>query len=200
MNTNNSSNLPQIRAVLFDCFGLFFPDSVDEYIKNHQLAPNVIENLTAIDDRSSWGLLSEDEYLQELSTLLGIPIEACSKELLSKEHVNETILRLSQQIRKNYKLGLLSNVGLGTMPRYFSDADLASYFDAAILSCDYKIAKPDARIFEIACNKLGVAPSATVFIDDSPEYCAGADRAGLHTIHYTSYNNLVSQLQPIIQI
>ena len=45
--------------------------------------------------------------------------------------------------------------------------------------------KPDARIYQIALEKLGVAASKSVFLDDFPENVEGARAVGMQAIHFT---------------
>ena len=53
--------------------------------------------------------------------------------------------------------------------------------DALVLSCEVGAAKPSARIFERALDALGVDADAALFVDDNPEFCAGAAALGIRT-------------------
>ena len=55
-------------------------------------------------------------------------------------------------------------------------------FDDVIDSSAVRMRKPDARIFELACERLGVAAGDAVFIDDHEGNAAGARRAGLQAV------------------
>ena len=78
---------------------------------------------------------------------------------------------------------LLSNIS-----EYFSkNADkvpIISLFDGCIFSADYKITKPDRRIFELMCEKFNINPAETLFIDDSELNTSGARAAGLSTYRF----------------
>jgi HAD superfamily hydrolase (TIGR01509 family) len=54
--------------------------------------------------------------------------------------------------------------------------------DAAILSCEAGIAKPDPEIYLLATQALGISPADAVMLDDQPRFCAGASAAGLRAI------------------
>lgn len=57
---------------------------------------------------------------------------------------------------------------------------IASHFDASILSCRVGLRKPDRRIYELACESLGVTPSACLYVGDGGSHeLSGARRAGL---------------------
>ena len=46
------------------------------------------------------------------------------------------------------------------------------------------VAKPDPAIFVLACERFGLDPQRTVFVDDSPPNVAAAATAGLTAIHF----------------
>lgn len=55
-------------------------------------------------------------------------------------------------------------------------------FDDVVDSCEVGLRKPDPAIFRLTCERLGVAPPAAVFLDDSPGHVAAARALGLHGI------------------
>ena len=56
---------------------------------------------------------------------------------------------------------------------------ISQWVNEVVLSCDVGIAKPDAGIFEVACERLGVRPDGAMFVDDQLKYCAGAAELGI---------------------
>jgi len=56
---------------------------------------------------------------------------------------------------------------------------LDELFDDVVDSSDVGLRKPDSRIYRLACERLQVDPSRTVFIDDHAGNVAGAVAAGL---------------------
>lgn len=59
---------------------------------------------------------------------------------------------------------------------------LDELFDDVVDSSAVGLRKPDARIFHLACERLGVAPDEAAFIDDHEGNVAGAVAAGLAAI------------------
>jgi len=57
--------------------------------------------------------------------------------------------------------------------------------DAAILSCEAGLAKPDPEIYLLALQALGAGPADAVMLDDQPRFCAGATAAGIKAIQVT---------------
>jgi len=57
-------------------------------------------------------------------------------------------------------------------------------FDELVLSGDVGLVKPDAAIFELLIRRCNLDVCRTVFIDDSADNVATADRLGFATIHF----------------
>lgn len=70
-------------------------------------------------------------------------------------------------------------IGLATHPR------LANAFEVTVVSGHEGLLKPDARIFQLLCERAGVAPADCLFIDDTKRNADGARAAGLDGVHFT---------------
>ena len=56
-------------------------------------------------------------------------------------------------------------------------------FEQAHYSHDLGLKKPHPKTFQAVCEKHGLAPGRTLFLDDSIQHVEGADKAGLHAHH-----------------
>lgn len=54
-----------------------------------------------------------------------------------------------------------------------------------VVSSDEGVIKPEPRIFEIACQRAGMAPGELLFVDDHAPNIAAARALGFHTHHFT---------------
>jgi 2-haloacid dehalogenase len=70
-----------------------------------------------------------------------------------------------------------------------------AHFRDVVVSGDEKIAKPDARIFDLAVRRFGHAPSAMLFVDDNAANVAGAAALGWQVHHFTDAPGLERDLQ-----
>ncbi len=88
---------------------------------------------------------------------------------------------------KGYKMGILSNAGDDADVQTLVDkANLRSYFDFALSSAACGIRKPNPRIFQIALERLGVAPDEAAMIGDTlGADILGARNAGIFSIWIT---------------
>ena len=84
------------------------------------------------------------------------------------------VIPVIDMLRADYVIGLLSN-GNG----YPQGCGLSDRFDFVILSDNVRVMKPNALIFDEACNQVGCNPRELMHIGDSLEMdVAGANGAG----------------------
>ena len=82
-----------------------------------------------------------------------------------------------------YPMGIISNGERTQQHRKLVRAGIDHYFRHLILSAECGVAKPARRIFELACDTMGTAPSRAVYVGDRRDIDAeAARRAGLHGI------------------
>lgn len=72
---------------------------------------------------------------------------------------------------------------------------LFDHFRDIVVSGDEKIAKPDARIFELAARRFGHRPEAMLFIDDNAANIAAAKALGWQVHHFSQAPALKQDLQ-----
>jgi epoxide hydrolase-like predicted phosphatase len=107
------------------------------------------------------------------------------KDFWSGDKLDADLVALIQSLRPRYKTAILSNAwpdGRALFTELFS---ASGTFDEFIISSEEGVAKPDARLYQLAAERLGVPPAAIVFVDDFLHNVEGARAAGLQAIHYT---------------
>lgn len=89
---------------------------------------------------------------------------------------------LAQLKKAGYKLGLLSNCSI-EIPTLWPEIPLAPFFETAVFSSREHLSKPDPRIFQVTCERLGVAPNSCLYIADGEnQELAAATKLGMHAI------------------
>jgi putative hydrolase of the HAD superfamily len=58
--------------------------------------------------------------------------------------------------------------------------------------------KPDARVYALTAQRLGLPPSALVHVDDVPANVDGARAAGLQAVLHTDTARTVAELDRLI--
>lgn len=120
-------------------------------------------------------------------------------DLASISSRNQRLIDFAQELRKNYKVALLSNSSSAMMDDFFSPAERLQLFDAVVLSGDTNVAKPDRAIFQLTCDRLGVKLSETLMIDDIPTTCDACKTYGMQSICYQNYDQFQTDLADSLQ-
>lgn len=127
----------------------------------------------------------------ETFRLLGIAEEAC---ISLRQHINkahqqrhlwcqpdaEAASVLARLKSEGLRVAAISNTEDGRVNESLALADLAAHFEFLIDSYHVGCSKPDAAIFQLALDRLGLAPQQGAYVGDSYGYdVLGAHRAGL---------------------
>lgn len=72
-----------------------------------------------------------------------------------------------------------------------------TWFDGHVISGIERVAKPDARIFQILLGRYGLVPEATVFLDDTPGNVDAARALGINAVHYTGADQIRPELHDL---
>ena len=80
---------------------------------------------------------------------------------------------------KGLSVGLISNCSWAT-EMLWPSTPFPPHFDAAILSCEVGMRKPDPAIYALACSRLGVAHERCLFVGDGRSGELPRRRAGRH--------------------
>jgi len=94
----------------------------------------------------------------------------------------ETI-EVLEDLKKDYKLGLISNTCNFSTKQVIEKYKLAKYFDAIVLSVDEGCLKTDKELFEKVLKDLKVKPEEAIMVGDSIQTdIFGARNAGIKSI------------------
>lgn len=186
-----------MRAILFDCFGVFA--RVQDRAGTVAIAdaggidPAGREAFWAASwqvrhryDRGDWNYRA---YWREVGRLCGCAFDEArlvalrDADLDSWSRVDEAMLAYLAEVdrtrdRGELALGLLSNIPVELAQRY-RQAPWLRHFDVVAFSCDIGYAKPEPESFGYASDRLGVAPGDIVFVDDTAGNVAAAMAYGM---------------------
>jgi putative hydrolase of the HAD superfamily len=79
--------------------------------------------------------------------------------------VDGAVATLTELRKRGVATGLISNC-TEEVPLVWDETPFAGLFDAAVFSATAGCMKPDARIYEAACDELGVDPRECLFVGD----------------------------------
>jgi epoxide hydrolase-like predicted phosphatase len=95
------------------------------------------------------------------------------------------------------RTGLVSNSwGKGRYDRSL----FPELFDGVVISGEVGLRKPDPAIYELGAESIGLQPSECVFVDDLPGNLKPARDLGMATVHHTSAEQTVAELEPLLGV
>jgi putative hydrolase of the HAD superfamily len=200
------------RAVIFDLGGVVMPSPIDafrEYERNAGLPHRFIsEVIVSGDESSAWARLERGELtlesfgmaFEEECAARGEQVRAADLlgALSGGGEVRRPMLDAIAAIRAaGLKAAALTNNWVSDDRVAISERmpALATTFDLVIESSIVGLRKPDPRIYELVCNKLGVAPHESVFLDDLGVNLKPARALGMPTIKVADPAEALAELE-----
>jgi len=114
--------------------------------------------------------------------------------------INKFVLHLKfkafiLELKKNYKIALLTNNLPSWMPTWEKKFKLKKIFSVIVTSFEEGTRKPDPEIYLRTCKKLELKPEECLFIDDQLKNIEGAKKAGLETIQFTTEKETIRRIK-----
>jgi putative hydrolase of the HAD superfamily len=197
-----------IRALVVDFGGVLTTNiwlAFAEFCESEGLAPETVRELFRGDTealRLLRGLetaeLAESEFERRFGSLLGVADhDGLIVGMFAGLRPEERMIAAVRAARAGgVKTGLISNSwGLGIYDRAPTDL-----FDAAVISADVGLHKPQPEIYLLACERLAVEPNEAVFVDDLRENCAGAEAVGMTALLHRDPEETVARLEELLGI
>ncbi len=182
-----------IKAIIFDLGGpiVEWASGMVEICREHEvaygLAPDTLRVfLRGFLTRGGVGEFKTiQEYIEATKPELGLTTEqlaAVFDQANATMYARPDMVRYITELKKSYKIGLLSNF-TADLEHYLKDIfHIAHLFDSVVSSYDVRIRKPDPRIYEYSLVELGVRAEEAVFIDDYEENTRAAEALGMITV------------------
>ena len=188
-----------IKALIFDCFGVFYADPVFAYMRDSATPPEKAEALHTLDEQAARGTLNKAEFVTQAASIVRITKNEAEQRFFHSTERNEQLVKYVQELRQHYKVAMLSNIGGDMMDGFFAPDERKQLFDTVILSGNVKMAKPDRAIFELACERLGVELPEVIMIDDMPTTCEIVKTFGMKSVCYKNFEQCMLELNPLLQ-
>lgn len=197
-----------IRAVIFDMGGVI-NRSMDD-TPRQQLAQRLGVPVEKLYDmvfnsetaaQASIGELSVLEHWQAVTAALGLSpheMDEFQAQFWQGDRVDYSLVDYLRSLRERYKTALLSNAWDDLRHVLEEKWKIADAFDVIIISSEVGLVKPDGRIYELALERLGVAPAEAVFVDDFEHNVEAARSLGLHAVHFRSPQQAIEELEQLL--
>jgi 2-haloacid dehalogenase len=97
----------------------------------------------------------------------------------------------------NKKIYALTNWSAETFPIALQKYNFLHWFDGRLVSGEEKTRKPFLDIYEKLVERFSINPSSSIYIDDNKRNLYPAQELGMHTIHFSSPQQLRQSLQDL---
>lgn len=193
-------DLTGIKNIIFDLGGVIL--DID-----YNLTIQAFEALDLPNIKAQYSKMSQSDVFDKIETGAISPAEfrnmireLSSKDLSDQEidtawnaliqHLPQGRIELLEQLKKDYRLFLLSNTNeihyqdyTEVIKRENGIEGLEPLFEKTYLSHEMGLRKPDPKIFEVVLAENNLKPEETLFIDDSPQHIESAKTLGIKAYH-----------------
>ena len=186
-----------IRAIIFDFAGVIGTEGYSLWAKEKK--SQGIEATSTyfhdISNRLDRGDITREEFTQDLSKKVGTDSKKIWGEMFKKIKINHELLNIITKLRKNYKIGLLTNYNYLWMNELFSIYKLEKYFDSKVISSLHRVIKPEKKIYQISLELLKIKPEEAIFFDDRQRNIDGGESVGIKSFLFTTNQKLIEDLK-----
>ena len=206
------------KAILWDFGGVLTSSPFEAFARyetEHGLPKDFIRGVNARNhEHNAWALFESSRCtLDEFDHLF----EAESRELghavpgrvvidLLGGDVRPRMVQILKSLKTEFRVACLTNnMNLGEGRSMWGDgtraaavAETMEIFHLVIESSIEGLRKPDPRIYQLACDRLGVAPESIVYLDDLGINLKPAKAMGMTTIKVTSEAQAIDDLSRVL--
>jgi putative hydrolase of the HAD superfamily len=201
------------RAVIFDLGGVVFPSPIDAmraFEREHGLPHRFLSEVVLTDpvdgawSRLERGELSVASFCEAFGSecaAAGHTIDATAfmAAISSGGDARPEMVSAILAIRAHgLKTGALTNNWPGAGGPGESRATMETLFDTVVESAAEGLRKPDRHIYLLACERLGVEPGASVFLDDLGANLKPARDLGMTTIKVADPVKALNELEDVL--
>lgn len=165
----------KINAIIFDFMGVLLFQKAN--CKPNPLVDELDKMIAQVTDDKKFEVEAREKF-----KLSKQDFDDTLEKVVGKYEKNYPLWDLLPELRKYYKLAIINNGTVLTLPLFEERYKIKANFNLFISSAKEGIKKPDKEIFLLAANRLGVEPSRCLFMDDLEENIKGAELVGMKTI------------------
>ena len=180
--------------------------SFREFCEREGIDPDTVKRLFREDPdalallrRLERGEIGEDEFSERFGAMMGVAdtdglIDRLFAGMRPDEAMHEAVCRARAG---GVRTALVSN---SWSSGHYDRSSLDQLFDAIVISGEVGLNKPDAEIFELAADRVGVPAGECVFVDDLRENCEGAERVGMTAVRHRDAPRTVAELEGLLGV
>lgn len=204
-----------LKAVLWDFGGVFTSSPFDAfaaYERRNGLPEGFIRKVNTVNpDANAWARLERAEIsLEVFDTTFASEAEALGHRVPGADvvrllfgEVRPSMVEALRRIRQHFRTACITNnfgaIGPDTVSAKRGAAwrEVSTLFEFVLESSKVGVRKPEPAIYRMACERLGVAPTEAVFLDDLGINLKSARALGMQTIKVENADQALTELEAI---
>jgi HAD superfamily hydrolase (TIGR01509 family) len=137
-------------------------------------------------------------HVGEVFNLSPVETKELRQDFWAGDRFDKTLGAFIGGLRPQLKTAILSNAWTDARKTFTQVYHLDRYTDAFIISSEVGIAKPDARIYRTALDRLGVLAEEAIFLDDVEINVRAAINLGLRGIQFENTAQAIRELRALL--
>lgn len=112
---------------------------------------------------------------------------------------NEQMIGLMRELKaEGYRMAMLTNNVREWEPLWRSMLPVDEIFETVVDSGFVGVRKPEARIYELTLERIGLPAEVCLFVDDLAHNCEGARAAGMQAVHFRDNEQAIADIRAAI--
>jgi FMN phosphatase YigB (HAD superfamily) len=191
------------RAILFDFYGVWGPDTFGFYIERAQReAPELVPEVQEVIHNYFLGLSDIKEVADSIHykfNIRGINMDT-SDLYINENSASPEIIRFIQYLHGHFiKVGMLANLGKQERRLLTNLQQQFNLFDTITSPEALGLPLLSPEVFAKALNDIGEPPQDTLVISSNPGYLEFAQKYGIGTMKFEGFPKLVEDLKKMIE-
>jgi epoxide hydrolase-like predicted phosphatase len=148
------------------------------------------------------GRMTERDFLKALMAQLredldrDVHLHSFAERYFAELQPNEAMFGFLRSLRdRGCRLALLTNNVREWEPRWRAMLPVDELFEVVVDSAFVGVRKPDAAIYRLTCDRLGVKPERCLFVDDVEANCAAAAELGMTAVLFRSNEQAIAEMR-----
>lgn len=203
---SSAHGIGELTGLVLDFGGVLttsFESALRSYCVRDGLAPDALDRVFSLDTGAKGALvdlecgkISQADFVAQIAPALGVEPDGLLQRMVADLHLEPVVASAAASLRRQgIRVGVLSN-SWGSRPfDPYRPFKLDERFDAVVISDQVRLRKPDPAIFLLMAQRLGVAVSECVFVDDVERYLEPARALGMMAIHATDPARTADELE-----
>ena len=196
-----------ITTLIFDIGNVLADFIWEEYYRSFGFTEEILDRLAKATVKDPmWneydrGVMTDEEVLQGfIDNDPGIEreIRLTLKDVGAMVVRNDYAIPWIKELQgKGYRCLYLSNFSEKARKECAASMDFLPYMDGGILSYQDKVIKPMPEIYQLLIDRYQLVPEECVFMDDTLRNLEGAEKFGIHTIHFKNQAQAIEELRKL---